>query len=58
MNRYRSYMDRIVPPAGLREKILAGRRHQRQLRPALTVGGLAACCLVAAVGGWQLWQGR
>ena len=58
MNRYRSYMDRIVPPAGLREKILAGGRHQRRLRPALTVGGLAACCLVAAVGGWQLWQGR
>lgn len=24
MNRYRSYMDRIVPPAGLREKILVG----------------------------------
>ena len=42
MNRYRNYMDRIVPPAGLREKILAGGRPRRRLHPALTVGGLAA----------------
>lgn len=58
MNRYRNYMDRIVPPAGLRERILAGKQPQRRPRPALAVGALAACCLVAAVVGWQLWQGK
>lgn len=57
MNRYRSYMDRIVPPAGLWEKCLAGALPRRRSRPALAAGALAACCLAAAVGGWQVWQG-
>lgn len=57
MNRYRDYMNRITAPAGLADKVLAGER-PRRTRPALAVGALAACCLVAAVGGWQLWQGR
>ena len=57
MNRYRTYMDRIQAPEELRDRILAGERPRRS-RPALAVGALAACCLVAAVGGWQLWQGR
>lgn len=57
MNRYHDYMDRIQAPEELRERILAGKRPRRS-RPALAAGALAACCLVAAVGGWQLWQGR
>lgn len=57
MNRYRDYMNRIAAPAELADKVLAGER-PRRTRPALAVGALAACCLVAAVGGWQLWQGR
>lgn len=57
MNRYRTYMDRIQAPGELRERIMAGERPRRP-RPALAAGVLAACCLVAAVGGWQLWQGR
>lgn len=57
MNRYRNYMDRIQAPAGLKARVLAGER-PRRARPALAVGALAACCLVAAVGGWQMWQGR
>ena len=57
MNRYRDYMNRIAAPAELADKVLAGER-PRRARPALAVGALAACCLVAAVGGWQLWQGR
>ena len=57
MNRYRTYMDHIQAPEELRDRILAGERPRRS-RPALAVGALAACCLVAAVGGWQLWQGR
>lgn len=57
MNRYRDYMNRIAAPAELADKVLAGER-PRRVRPALAVGALAACCLVAAVGGWQLWQGR
>lgn len=57
MNRYRTYMDRIQAPEELRDRILAGERPRRS-RPALAVGALAACCLVAAVGVWQLWQGR
>lgn len=57
MNRYRTYMDRIQAPGELQDRILAGERPRRS-RPALAAGALAACCLVAAVGGWQLWQGR
>ena len=57
MNRYHDYMDRIQAPVGLRERILAEERPRRS-HPALRAGALAACCLVAAVGGWQLWQGR
>lgn len=57
MNRYRDYMNRIAAPAELADKVLAGERPRRP-HPALAVGALAACCLVAAVGGWQLWQGR
>ena len=57
MNRYRTYMDRIQAPEELRDRILAGERPRRS-RPALAAGVLAACCLVVAVGGWQLWQGR
>lgn len=57
MNRYRDYMNRIAAPAELADKVLAGER-PRRARPALAVGALAACCLVAAAGGWQLWQGR
>ena len=57
MNRYRDYMDRIAAPASLVDKVLEGKR-PRRTRPALAAGVLAACCLVAAVGGWQLWQGR
>lgn len=57
MNRYRDYMNRIAAPAELADKVLA-RERSRRTRPALAVGALAACCLVAAVGGWQLWQGR
>lgn len=55
MNRYRDYMDRIQAPAGLKTRILEGERPRRP-RPALAAGVLAACCLVGAVGGWQLWQ--
>ena len=50
-------MDRIQAPEELRDRSLAGERPRRS-RPALAVGALAACCLVAAVGVWQLWQGR
>ena len=57
MNRYRDYMDRIAAPASLADKVLE-RKRPRRTRPALAAGVLAACCLVAAVGGWQLWQGR
>ena len=57
MNRYRSYMDRISAPESLADRVLEGKR-PRRARPALAAGVLAACCLVAAVGGWQLWQGR
>lgn len=57
MNRYRDYMDRIAAPASLADRVLEGKR-TRRARPALAAGVLAACCLVAAVGGWQLWQGR
>ena len=32
--------------------------HSSVIPILLAVGALAACCLVAAVGGWQLWQGR
>lgn len=55
MNRYRDYMDRVQAPAGLKARILEGERPRRP-RPALAAGVLAACCLAAAVGGWQLWQ--
>lgn len=57
MKRYRDYMDRIAAPASLADRVLEGKR-PRRTRPALAAGALAACCLVAAVGGWQLWQGR
>lgn len=57
MNRYRNYMDRISAPESLADRVLEGKR-PRRARPALAAGVLAACCLVAAVGGWQLWQGR
>ncbi len=57
MNRYRTYMDRIQAPEDLADKVLEGKR-PRRARPVLAAGVLAACCLVAAVGGWQLWQGR
>lgn len=57
MNRYRNYMDRISAPESLADKVLEGKR-PRRARPAVAAGVLAACCLVAAVGGWQLWQGR
>ncbi|WP_140399835.1 hypothetical protein [Flavonifractor sp. An91] len=57
MNRYRSYMDRISAPESLADRVLEGKR-SRRARPALAAGVLAACCLVAAAGGWQLWQGR
>ena len=57
MNRYRNYMDRISAPESLAGRVLEGKR-PRRARPALAAGVLAACCLVAAVGGWQLWQGR
>ena len=57
MNRYRNYMDRISAPESLADRLLEGKR-PRRARPALAAGVLAACCLVAAVGGWQLWQGR
>lgn len=50
-------MDRISAPESLADRVLEGKR-SRRTRPALAVGVLAACCLVAAVGGWQLWQGR
>lgn len=57
MNRYRNYMDRISAPESLADRVLEGKR-PRRARPALAAGVLAACCLVAAAGGWQLWQGR
>ena len=57
MNRYRDYMSRITAPAELADKVLAGKRPRRR-HPGLAAGVLAACCLAAAVGGWQLWQGR
>lgn len=57
MNRYRNYMDRIAAPEELADQVLAGKRSRRP-HPGLAAGVLAACCLAAAVGGWQLWQGR
>lgn len=57
MNRYRDYMSRITAPAELAGRVLAGERPRRP-HPGLAAGALAACCLAAAVGGWQLWQGR
>ncbi|OUN10703.1 hypothetical protein B5G42_09860 [Flavonifractor sp. An91] len=50
-------MDRISAPESLADRVLEGKR-SRRARPALAAGVLAACCLVAAAGGWQLWQGR
>lgn len=50
-------MDRISAPESLADRVLEGKR-PRRARPALAAGVLAACCLVAAAGGWQLWQGR
>ena len=57
MNRYRNYMSRVTAPAELADKVLAGERPRRP-HTGMAAGALAACCLVAAVGGWQLWQGR
>lgn len=58
MNRYRNYMDRITVPAGLHEKLLAGkppRRRRNRYTPAFALA--AACCLLAVVGLWQPWAG-
>ena len=57
MNRYRNYMSRVTAPAELADKVLAGEKPRRP-HSGLALGALAACCLAAAVGGWQLWQGR
>ena len=57
MNRYRNYMSRVTAPAELADKVRSGEKPRRP-HAGLALGALAACCLVAAVGGWQLWQGR
>ena len=61
MNRYRSYMNRIHAPSGLRYRVLeAAERGRRPRRPALSrwakAGALAACFALAFFGGWQAWQ--
>lgn len=60
MNRYRSYMNRIHAPSGLRHRVLeAAERGQRPRRPArrwIGAGALAACFALAFFGGWQAWQ--
>ena len=60
MNRYRSYMNRIHAPSGLRYRVLeAAERGQRPRRPArrwLGAGALAACFAMAFFGGWQAWR--
>ena len=61
MNRYRSYMNRIHAPSGLRQRVLdAAERGQRPRRPAMSrwakAGLLAACFAAAFFGGWQAWQ--
>lgn len=61
MNRYRSYMNRIHAPSGLRQRVLeAAERGQHPRRPAMSrwaeAGLLAACFAAAFFGGWQAWQ--
>ena len=60
MNRYRSYMNRIHAPSGLRHRVLeAAERGQRPRRPArrwIGAGALAACFALAFFGGWQAWR--
>ena len=60
MNRYRSYMNRIHAPSGLRYRVLeAAERGQRPRRPArrwIGAGALAACFALAFFGGWQAWR--
>ena len=60
MNRYRSYMNRIHAPSGLRHRVLeAAERGQRPRPPArrwIGAGALAACFALAFFGGWQEWR--
>ena len=60
MNRYRSYMNRIHAPSGLRNRVReAAERGQRPRRPAhrwIGAGALAACFALAFFGGWQAWR--
>ena len=56
MKHYRSYMDRITAPAGLRQRVLeAAEQGARPRRPArrltLRLAALSACCVLAVPGG-------
>lgn len=62
MKHYRSYMDRITAPAGLRQRVLeAAEQGARPRRPArrltLRLAALSACCVLAVAGGRLLWLG-
>lgn len=62
MKHYRSYMDRITAPAGLRQRVLeAADQGARPRRPArrltLRLAALSACCVLAVAGGRLLWLG-
>lgn len=62
MKHYRSYMDRITAPAGLRQRVLeAAEQGTRPRRPArrlvLRLAALSACCVLAVAGGRLLWLG-
>lgn len=63
MNRYRSYMNRIHAPSGLRYRVLEAAERGRRPRPRrsplspwIKTGALAACFAAAFFGGWQAWQ--
>lgn len=61
MKHYRSYMDRITAPAGLRQRVLEAAEQggaPSQARPRLTLrlAALSACCVLAvAAGGCSGW---
>ena len=61
MKHYRSYMDRITAPAGLRQRVLEAAGRARPRRPArrlvLRLAALSACCVLAVAGGRLLWLG-
>ena len=57
MKHYRSYMDRITAPAGLRQRVLeAAEQGARPRRPArrltLRLAALSACCVLSGVNPW------